>query len=73
MNNFGSKLDSKLSTLLPRGAKLKLVGHHKSLERRLAPWIGSSVIASSGSFQNAWVSKALYEEEGDRVLGKMLG
>lgn len=33
-------------------------------ERRFAVWIGGSILASLGSFQQLWMSKQEYEESG---------
>lgn len=34
------------------------------IERRFGVWIGGSILASLGSFQQLWLSKAEYEELG---------
>jgi actin-related protein len=34
------------------------------LERKFAPFIGGSILASLGTFQQLWMSKQEYEEEG---------
>ena len=33
-------------------------------ERRFGSWIGGSILASLGSFQQMWISKHEYEENG---------
>ena len=33
-------------------------------DRRFSVWIGGSILASLGSFQQLWMSKAEYEEQG---------
>jgi actin-related protein len=35
-----------------------------TLERRFASFIGGSIMSSLGTFQQLWVSKAEYEDEG---------
>lgn len=40
------------------------------MERRFGPWIGGSILASLGTFQQMWVSKQEYEEEGFNIMEK---
>lgn len=35
---------------------------------RFAPWIGGSILASLGTFQQMWISKQEYEEGGKQVV-----
>ena len=41
-------------------------GH--AVERRFSVWIGGSILASLGSFQQMWMSKAEYEEHGKALI-----
>lgn len=41
-----------------------------AVERRQSVWIGGSVLASLGSFQQMWLSKAEYEEYGPGLIHK---
>jgi len=56
----------------PRGYgvqnKLKLNAAGSTIERRFAAWIGGSILASLGSFQQMWMSKQDYDEGGRSVL-----
>jgi actin-related protein len=38
------------------------------LERNYGAWIGGSILASLGTFQQMWVSRAEYDEEGGAAL-----
>lgn len=38
------------------------------IERDYACWIGGSILASLGTFQQMWISKAEYEEEGANIV-----
>jgi actin-related protein len=49
---------------------LKLVAANFANERHHAPWIGGSILASLGSFQQLWVSKREYEEQGAQIIEK---
>lgn len=39
-----------------------------SLERKFGTWIGGSILASLGTFQQLWVSKAEYDEMGASIF-----
>jgi actin-related protein 4 len=41
-----------------------------SVERSFASWIGASILASLGTFQQMWLSRAEYEEEGAAAIEK---
>ena len=38
------------------------------MERKYSVWIGGSILASLGSMQQLWLSKAEFEEQGGRAL-----
>ena len=40
------------------------------LERRFANFIGGSIMASLGTFQQLWVSKLEYEDEGPSCIDR---
>ena len=50
-------------TLVPAAFKPRIVAAPPR-EREFAAWIGASVLASLGTFQQMWVSKAEYNEVG---------
>jgi actin-related protein len=39
-------------------------------ERRYSVWIGGSILASLGTFQQMWMSKAEYKEYGAGLIHK---
>ena len=41
-----------------------------TVERRFSVWIGGSILASLGSFQQMWMSKAEYQEHGAGLINK---
>lgn len=53
------------TTAVPR---VKVVSPANPVERRFSVWIGGSILASLGSFQQMWVSKAEYDEVGKGVI-----
>lgn len=58
--------------LLTQSAKIRVVTP-ASTERRFANWIGCSILASLGSFQQLWISKAEYDERGPEVVSRRCG
>lgn len=53
--------------------KCKVTATPVAIDRTSGSWLGCSILASCASFQQLWVSKAQYEEEGfDRIAGKQL-
>ncbi|XP_048232891.1 actin-related protein 4 isoform X2 [Ricinus communis] len=55
---FSSILES------PQAARVKVLASGNATERRFSVWIGGSILASLGSFQQMWFSKSEYEEHG---------
>lgn len=49
---------------------MKLVPTTSTLERKFSVWIGGSILASLGSMQQLWMSKAEYEEHGSQLIMK---
>ena len=49
-------------------ARAKVVSPNNAVEKRFGPWIGGSILASLGSFQQMWMSKAEYEEHGKGLI-----
>ncbi|RKP28406.1 Actin/actin-like protein [Metschnikowia bicuspidata] len=65
---LNDRLNAELLAANP-ALKIKIHASGTSLERTTQVWMGGSVLASLGTFQQMWVSKAEYEEAGvDRIL-----
>ncbi|AFZ79682.1 hypothetical protein BEWA_025310 [Theileria equi strain WA] len=45
-------------------AKFKIVHSSSYVEKRYSTWLGGSILASLGRFQQLWISKAEYQEHG---------
>ena len=59
------RLQARLGEIVPQTSmKVKMIAATAPAERRFAVWIGGSILASLGSFQQLWMSKAEYEEQG---------
>ncbi|KAJ1611146.1 BRG1/brm-associated factor 53A like actin [Cryptosporidium canis] len=57
--------DDKLSG---GGPKLKIISPNSTIERKFSSWIGGSILASLGSFQQMWFSKEEYTEHGVHLV-----
>lgn len=64
MNGFTDRLNKDLANRTPPSMRLKLLIANASVERRFGAWIGGSILASLGSFQQMWISKQEYDEGG---------
>jgi len=64
LQGFIERLNRELLSKTPPSMRLKLISNNTSMERRFNPWIGGSILASLGSFQQMWISKLEYEEQG---------
>ncbi|XP_010940353.1 actin-related protein 4 [Elaeis guineensis] len=64
MQQLKERLEKELMEEAPQAARVKVLASGNSIERRFSVWIGGSILASLGSFQQMWFSKAEYEEHG---------
>eukprot|EP00096_Caligus_rogercresseyi_P002992 TRINITY_DN1547_c0_g1_i1.p1 TRINITY_DN1547_c0_g1~~TRINITY_DN1547_c0_g1_i1.p1 ORF type:complete len:445 (-),score=148.46 TRINITY_DN1547_c0_g1_i1:117-1451(-) len=64
LSGFTDRLNRDLSQKTPANMRLKLIAANGNQERRYGSWIGGSILASLGSFQQMWISKAEYQESG---------
>jgi len=63
------RLHGRLNELVPQmSMKVKLMSPPTPQERRFSVWIGGSILASLGSFQQLWISKQEYEEHGATII-----
>jgi len=73
---FVERLTHDLNAKYPANAKLKIYSAPSSssssysAERRFGSWIGGSILASLGSFQQMWISKQEYDESGKSIVDK---
>ena len=66
--NMRERLEGALFDHAPQNVKTKVIASMNSVERRYATWIGGSILASLGSFQQLWMSKQEYEEHGANLV-----
>lgn len=60
---LSERLTYELMSILPASIKSKVVVP-LPIERAYTTWLGGSVLVTCGSFQQLWLSKAEYEEQG---------
>ncbi|KAI4350889.1 hypothetical protein L6164_005295 [Bauhinia variegata] len=64
MQQLKERLEKDLLEDTPQAARIKVLASGNATERRFSVWIGGSILASLGSFQQMWFSKSEYEEHG---------
>jgi actin-related protein len=66
---FSERLTHELrDACAPQTFKLKMIAAGFAAERRFSVWIGGSILASLGTFQQLWISKQEYDEAGSQVV-----
>ncbi|KAJ7531089.1 hypothetical protein O6H91_14G031900 [Diphasiastrum complanatum] len=68
MQQMKERLEKELMEEAPQAARVKVLASGNAIERRFSVWIGGSILASLGSFQQMWFSKAEYEEHGSAYV-----
>ncbi|XP_012673067.1 actin-like protein 6B [Clupea harengus] len=68
LQGFTERLNRELSTKAPPSMRLKLIASNSTIERRFSSWIGGSILASLGTFQQMWISKQEYDEGGKQSV-----
>ena len=64
-SGMAGRLRDEVTKLAPSTVKPRVIAPP---ERKLAVWIGGSIIASLASFQKMWISKQEYEESGPDII-----
>eukprot|EP00048_Salpingoeca_helianthica_P017647 m.238366 g.238366 ORF g.238366 m.238366 type:complete len:430 (+) comp21743_c0_seq1:111-1400(+) len=67
---YVERLTNDLVRVAPQGNKFKVLASQASQERMFSAWIGGSMLASLGSFQQLWLSRQEYDEGGRAALEK---
>ncbi|CAG0920060.1 unnamed protein product [Notodromas monacha] len=70
LQGFVERLNRDLSAKTPPSMRLKVVAASGPSERRFSSWIGGSILASLGNFQQMWISKQEYDEGGKSQVEK---
>jgi hypothetical protein len=61
------RLHSEITKLVPSSIKIKSIAPP---ERKYSVWIGGSIVASLSTFQQMWISKQEYDEEGPTIVNR---
>ena len=69
LSGLHKRLHWEVLTLVPASFKPRLLVA-SPLERQFSAWIGGSILASLGTFQQMWVSKAEYDELGPGAVAE---
>ena len=64
------RLEREMTETAPSMMKVKVAAATNSVERRYSTWIGGSILASLGTFQQMWMSKEEYKEHGAGLIHK---
>jgi actin-related protein len=62
---IGERMTKELTALAPATMKVKVVAPP---ERKYSVWIGGSVVASLSTFQQMWITKGEYDEQGPTIV-----
>ncbi|AOW03770.1 actin family [Yarrowia lipolytica] len=62
---IAERMHKEISALAPTSIKVKITA---PLERKYSVWIGGSILASLGTFQQMWISKQEYDEAGPTIV-----
>ena len=66
--NLRERLEADLHDAAPTNVRVKVTASANTVERKFSTWIGGSILASLGSFQQMWMSKQEYEEHGVNIV-----
>lgn len=66
-NGLTERLHAELTAMVPSTFKVRFTNVMK-IERQFSVFIGGSILASLGSFQQLWISKQEYEEVGAHAI-----
>ncbi|KAL4097230.1 hypothetical protein QTP88_022036 [Uroleucon formosanum] len=70
LQGFPERLNRDLSARIPASMRLKLIAPNGSTERRFGAWIGGSILASIGTFQQMWISHQEFKEGGKSQIDR---
>ncbi|KAI7897818.1 actin family [Cokeromyces recurvatus] len=64
---FTERLSNELPMMVP-GSKVKVHAFGNQIERKSSSWLGGSILASSETFNQLWITKKEYEEVGPSII-----
>jgi actin len=63
--NIAARLTKEIKALAPTSMTIKVIAPP---ERKYSTWIGGSILASLGTFEQMWITKAEYDEFGPSIV-----
>ncbi|KAK5644564.1 hypothetical protein RI129_005864 [Pyrocoelia pectoralis] len=70
VQGFSERLGKDLSSRTPGSMRLKMIAANGTVERRFGAWVGGSILASIGTFQQMWISMQEYQESGKAQIDR---
>ncbi|XP_018319162.1 actin-like protein 6B [Agrilus planipennis] len=70
IQGFSERLSKDLSSRTPGSMRLKIIAANGTVERRFGAWVGGSILASIGTFQQMWMSAQEYQEAGKSQIDR---
>ncbi|KAJ8981665.1 hypothetical protein NQ317_017286 [Molorchus minor] len=70
LQGFSDRLSRDLSSRTPGSMRLKMIAANGTVERRFGAWVGGSILASIGTFQQMWMSLQEYQEAGKAQIDR---
>lgn len=70
VQGFSDRLSRDLSSRTPGSMRLKMIAANGTVERRFGAWVGGSILASIGTFQQMWMSMQEYQESGKAQIDR---
>lgn len=70
VQGFSDRLNRDLSSRTPGSMRLKMIAANGTVERRFGAWVGGSILASIGTFQQMWMSQQEYQEAGKAQIDR---
>ncbi len=64
-NGIAERLQREISALAPDSMTIKIIAPP---ERKYSVWIGGSILSSLSTFEEMWITKAEYDEEGPSIV-----
>jgi actin-like protein 6A len=70
LQGFNERLQRQLAGSVASAIKVRVQASTTSIERQYGAWVGGSILASLGSFQQMWFSKQEYQEYGASLIDR---
>jgi len=68
LQGFNDRLQRQLTASVASAIKVRVQAPSTPVERQYGAWVGGSILASLGSFQQMWFSRHEYQEYGASLI-----